>query len=145
MAAASETSGARGKRVAFGAHRKNSLHAVFFVHENNRRLVRIEFGVFDFDERHNDEQIAAEAESCGGAVHFDRSAARLAFDGVGLETLSVIQVDDLDPLVRPNVGLPEQIGVDRDRSDVIQVRSGRDAAMDLGMEHETFHSDILSA
>ena len=70
--------------------------------------------------------------------------AALAGDRVGLEAGAVVDVDDVDLLVLEDVGGLEQVGVDRDRADVVQVAVGDRGAVDLRLEHHALHVAIAS-
>ena len=75
----------------------------------------------------------------GRAVDADLAGAAPAGDRVGLEAGAVVDVDDVDLLVLEDVGGLEQVGVDRDRADVVQVAVGDRGTVDLGLEHHALH------
>ena len=84
--------------------------------------------------------VAAVDEPGGGAVDLHLARAALAGDRVGLEAGAVVDVDDVDLLVLADVGGLEQVGVDRDRADVVQVAVGHRRAVDLGLQHRALHA-----
>ena len=63
-------------------------------------------------------------------------------DRVGLEARAVVDVDDVHLLVLEDVGRLEQVGVDRDRADVVQVAVGDRRPVDLRLEHHALHVAI---
>ena len=70
--------------------------------------------------------------------------ARLALDRVGDEARPVGAVPDVDELVREDVGLLEQVGVDGDAADVVDVAAGHGRAVDLRLEHLPLHGRVSS-
>ena len=76
------------------------------------------------------------------SAHVARSS--LSGDRVGLEARAVVDVDDMDLLVLEDVRGLQQIGVDRDRPDVVQVAIGDRRPVDLGLEHHALHVAIAS-
>ena len=77
-----------------------------------------------------------------------RAAAPLTFispdprdagDRVGLKARAVVDVHDVDLLVLEDVGGLQQVGVDRDRADVVQVAIGDGRPVDLRLEHHALH------
>ena len=87
----------------------------------------------------DDDRVAAVHEARGGAVDLHLARAALAGDRVGLEAGAVVDVDDVHLLVLEDVGGLEQVGVDRDRADVVQVAVGDRRAVDLGLQHRALH------
>ena len=69
----------------------------------------------------------------------DLARAPLAGDRVGLKARAVVDVDHVNLLVLEDVGGLQQVGVDRDRADVVQVAVGDRRAVDLGLEHHALH------
>ena len=66
-----------------------------------------------------------------GAVEANDPGPLRARDGVGFETLAVIQVEDLDHLVRRDVGRLEQRPVHREAAFVGELRLGDSRPVDL--------------
>ncbi len=64
---------------------------------------------------------------------------RVAGDRVGLKARAVVDVDHVNLLVLEDVGGLQQVGVDRDRPDVVQVAVGDRGPVDLGLEHHALH------
>ena len=64
---------------------------------------------------------------------------RCAGDRVGLKARAVVDVDDVHLLVLEDVGGLQQVGVDRDRADVVQVAIGDGRPVDLRLEHHALH------
>ena len=75
------------------------------------------------------------------AAPLTRIVARsaLAGDRVGLKARAVVDVDDVHLLVLEDVGGLQQVGVDRDRADVVQVAVGDRRPVDLRLEHHALH------
>jgi hypothetical protein len=69
------------------------------------------------------------------AVDPDDTAAASAGDGVGDQTVAVVDVDDGDLLALEQVGGVHQVRVDGDRSDVVQVRLRHRRTVNLGLQH----------
>ena len=82
-----------------------------------------------------DDDVAGVHEVRGGAVDADLARARLAGDHVGRQAGAVGHVDHVDLLAGEQVGGVEQVGVDRDRPDVVQVRLRDGGAVDLADHH----------
>ena len=82
----------------------------------------------------DDHQVADVGEAGRGAVQADHAAPARAADGVRLEALAVVHVENLHLLVRQDVGPFHEIGVDRDRAFVVEVRLGDGRAMDLRLK-----------
>jgi hypothetical protein len=93
----------------------------------------------------DDHPVATMDQMSGGTVETDLTGARRAFDDVGLETSTVVDVDDGDLLELEQIGLPHQVSVDGDRADVVQVRVGDGGAVDLRLHHATTHDVLLGA
>ena len=91
----------------------------------------------------DDDRVAAVHEAGGGAVDLHRARAALAGDRVGLEARAVVDVDDVHLLVLEDVGGLEQVGIDRDRPDVVQVAVGHRRPVDLGLQHRSLHFQWL--
>jgi hypothetical protein len=106
---------------------------------DHARLVRLEVLARVLRVRDDDDRVALVDEPGGGAVDLDLARAALADDGVGLEPLAVVDVHDGHLLVHEDVGRLEQVGVDRDRADVVQVGVGHRRPVDLGLEHGALH------
>jgi hypothetical protein len=73
-------------------------------------------------ERHDIYTVTFIDEMGGRAVHAYHTAAALALDHVCLQTLPVRTIDDEDAFVLAQIGLVDQIFIDRYASDVIQIR-----------------------
>src|SRR3979411_1120752 len=72
-------------------------------------------------------------------VSLDVARAALAGDRVGLEAGAVVDVHDVNLLVLADVRGLEQLGVKRDRPDVVQIAVGHGGPVDLGLQHHTLH------
>ena len=81
-----------------------------------------------------------------GDLCLNGAAARLVAPGdrIGLEALAVVDVDHRHLLVLEDVGRFQQVGIDRDRPDVVQVGVGDRGAVDLRLEHATTHGRATS-
>ncbi len=100
------------------------LFAVFFVH------VRV--GA-------DDDEVALLCEAGGGAVDADDAGATFALDSVGGKAFAVIDVEDVDLLVRHDVGLVHYRAVDGDRALVMKVGMRHRGAVNLAFEHPDIH------
>src|SRR5205807_6630328 len=81
---------------------------------------------------------------CRGAVQAHDARTRRPLDRIRLEARAVRDVGDLDLLVRQDVGRLHQIRVERDRSDIIDVRFGNGGAVDLRLHHDPKHQELPS-
>ena len=61
--------------------------------------------------------------------------ARAPFDDVGREALAVVDVVDLDVLVRQEAGGLDEVGIDLQRALVVQVAFGDGGAVQLAPQH----------
>ena len=71
----------------------------------------------------------------GGAVDLAHSAPPRTGNHIGREAAAVRHVDHVNLLAGKNIGGVKQIGVDRYRSDVMQIRTRDGDAMDLAGHH----------
>ena len=78
-------------------------------------------------------------ESCGCTVDPDHATATLARDHVCLEASAVVAIDDRHLLAGQQVRCVHEVGVYRDRADVVEVGLGDSRAMDLALEHRPEH------
>ena len=69
------------------------------------------------------------------AVDPDHTGAALAGDGIGDQPRAVVDVDDGDLFAFEEVGGIHQVGVDRHRSDIVQIRLRDSGAVDLRLQH----------
>lgn len=81
-----------------------------------------------------------QAQMRGGAV--DRNDARTALggDGVGGEALAVIHVVNIDRFIFQNAGGLQEILVDGAGPFIVQVSLSDFDAMQLALQHSTYHS-----
>ena len=82
----------------------------------------------------DDDDVAHLYFACGGAVEADTAACAFALDDIGFETLSVVDVHDLDFLALDDVGGFQQRLVDGDAPHVIQVGLCDRHAVDFGFD-----------
>lgn len=87
----------------------------------------------------DDDEVTFLREAGGGAVDADDAGVFLAADGVGRETLAVIDVQDIDLLVGQDVGLVHDGTVDGDRALIMKVGLGHHGAVNLAFEHTDIH------
>ena len=92
----------------------------------------------------DDDEVAFLREAGGGAVDANDSGAALALDGVGRETLAVVDIQDIDLFVGDDVDFIEQVAVDGDRAFVMKVGLRDHGAVDLAFEHSNIHSGNTS-
>lgn len=88
----------------------------------------------------DDDLVAGMAESGGGPVQTDGSAATLAANGVGFEARPVVDVDHRDLLVDANSGSVEEILVNGQAALIVQVRLGHRCPVNLGLAHLNQHA-----
>src|SRR5439155_12888602 len=81
----------------------------------------------------------------GGAVDADFARAALTLDHVGGQPRAVGDVEHVDLLVGQEVGRLDQVGVDRDAALVLHVRLGHGGAVNLGLEHGSYHEGVLQS
>ena len=114
------------------------------VDVDDDRRVGLEVALVVGGERGDDHLVALVDEQRGGAVHLDLARAGLALDRVGDEARAVVDVPDVYLLVDEQVGLAHQLGVDRDRADVVGVAPGHRRPVDLRFQHLSLHRFFLS-
>ena len=90
-------------------------------------------------ERHDQHRVSRRGETGRRPVDADDPAARLALEHVGLESAATVDVADQDLLVHAETGGVEQVGVDRDRPDVVGIALGHGGAVDLAEENLAKH------
>ena len=114
------------------------------VGENDPRAELL--GVLEIHQRVgcDDDHVAHLHLACRGAVQAHAAAVALAFDRVGLETLSVVDVHDLDLLAFDHIGGFHERLVDGDAAHVVQVGLRDRYAVDLRFDdfNLEFHDRI---
>ena len=75
----------------------------------------------------------------GGAVDSDDAAPAPAGDDIGLDPRAVGNVDDRDLLAFEQIRCVHQIGVDGDRSHIIEISLSDRCPMDLRLHHDPHH------
>jgi len=68
--------------------------------------------IMHLGEGRNDDQIAHGCATCCGTVHGNHAGTTLAFDGVGDESLAIVDVPDVDLFILTNVGCIQQVLID---------------------------------
>lgn len=87
----------------------------------------------------DDDEVALLREAGGGTVDADDAGIFLALYNVGGETVTVIDVEDVDLLVGNDVGFIHDGAVDGDRAFVMEVGLGHRGAVNLAFEHADIH------
>src|SRR5467141_2114869 len=117
---------------------------VLLVDEDDRRNVTQKLLALHDRVREDDHRVADVRETRGRAVQAYHARAPRAPDGVRVEPLPVVHVQDLHLLVREDIGRVHQLCVDRDRSLVIEIGLGDGGAVDLGLESGQAHASTAS-
>jgi len=112
---------------------------VLCLHVHDARLVGGELVLGVARVGDDDDRVAALHEPGGGAVDRHHARAPLARDRVRLKARAVVDVEHVNLLVLEDVGGLEQVGVDRDRPDVVQVAVSDRRPVDLRLEHRSLH------
>ncbi len=84
-------------------------------------------------------------EPSRSAVDPDDAAAAWAGDRVRLQPGTVVNVNDRDLLAGQQVGILQQVDVDRHRADIVEVGLGDSGSMDLRLEHGPEHGQPASS
>ena len=113
--------------------------AVVAIHEHHLGPVATGLGLFEVAEGGQDHDVARGHEVGRGTVDADHTRARRADEGVGAEAVAVADVPDVDLLVLEDAGGLHQIGVDGDRTLVVEVGLGDGGTVDLAQEHASAH------
>lgn len=100
------------------------LFAVFFVH--------VGVGA-------DNDEVALLREAGGGTVDADDAGILFALDGVGRETVAVVDIQDVDLLVGQNIRLIHDGAVDGYRALVMEVGLGHRGAVNFAFEHADIH------
>jgi hypothetical protein len=89
----------------------------------------------------DDDQVERLDQVGGRAVDADLSGARLALDHVGLQPVSVRDVVDVDQLVGEHLRPVHQVAIDRHGSLVLDIGLGDRGAVDLRLQHGSYHGE----
>ena len=117
--------------------------AVVFVDEDDDGFVGGDLFVGHGAVGDNDDQIAWDPQTGGGAVEKDGTRASLGLDDVGDETGPAVDVENLDLFTGEHIGSFKEVAVDGDAAFIVQFRAGEGGTMNLGLEHEALHGSFL--
>ncbi len=107
---------------------------VVFIHKHQLWRVRCHVFFVHLRERRNDQQVTHAGTASRGAIHRNHARATRAFDCVGDEAFTVVDVPDVDLFVLANVGRLQQVFIDRARAFVVQLALGGGDAVNFGFE-----------
>ncbi len=93
----------------------------------------------------NDNNVAHLHPTRSSPIQANDPAAPLSANGIGLETLAVVVVHDLDLFPLHNIGGFQQILIDRDATDIIQVGLRDAHAVYLAFENFDEHAFLFLA
>src|SRR5437016_13793034 len=110
---------------------------VRLVDVHDPRRVRRELGFVVDGVGDDDDAVTRLHEPRRGPVEND--VAWTAFHRVGLEAGTVVDVEHGDLLELPDVGELHQRAIERDGTDVLEVRAGDRGAVDLRLHHRSIH------
>src|SRR5512145_3209823 len=120
------------------------LDAVVVIDENQLGLETLALCFRHLGEGGDDEQVAHGGAARGRAVDRDDAGAAFAADGVGDETLAIVDVPDVNLFVLHQVGGGQQVFVDGAGAFVMQLAVGDGGAVDLGFEQGAVHGVVPS-
>ena len=124
--------------------RGQRMRAVPLVAEDDQRRVTGDLGLVVLAVGDNDHGVADLHESCGRAVQTQFARAPDTLHHIRLEPRTVVDVEHLDPLTGTKVGRLHEVRIDRDGTDVGEVRSGHGGPVQLGLHQVPQHRGLLS-
>ena len=92
---------------------------------------------------HDDDDVAHLDLACRSTVQADGTAAALAGDGIGVQSLTVVNVYDLDALALDDAGGIQEVLVDGDAANVVEVSIGHRHTVNLGFHDLDVHISVV--